>query len=111
MILNTLISILMCVWLGLELNSARMVQIWGSLVYNLYDSANCKAVIHVTRKSWFCFLIKEILIKEKMLKTVVLHNIFVESEMLFIFQDSQINRNIYLKYKYFVTKAFGFWIV
>ncbi len=33
MILKTLISMLRCVWLGLELNSAGMVQIWGSLIY------------------------------------------------------------------------------
>ncbi len=35
MILKTLISMLRCVWLGLELNSAGMVQIWGSLVYTV----------------------------------------------------------------------------
>ncbi len=33
MILKTLISMLRCDWLGLELNSAGMVQIWGSLGY------------------------------------------------------------------------------
>ncbi len=33
MILKTLISMLRCVWLGLELNSAGMVQIWGCLIY------------------------------------------------------------------------------
>ncbi len=32
MILKTLISMHRCVWLGLELNSAGMVQIWGSLL-------------------------------------------------------------------------------
>jgi len=47
------------------------------------------------------------LIKEFFLKTVVLHNIFADTKIHFIFQDSQINRNIYLKYKYFVTNAFG----
>ncbi len=35
MILKTLISMLRCVWLGLELNSAGMVQIWGSLDYTV----------------------------------------------------------------------------
>ncbi len=42
-----------------------------------------------------------------MLKTVVLHNIFVETDTiyLFIFQDSLMNqkKSIYLKYKSFVT--------
>ncbi len=35
MILKTLISMHMCVWLWLELISAGMVQIWESLVYKI----------------------------------------------------------------------------
>ncbi len=53
MILKTLISMLRCVWLGLDLNSAGMVQIWESLVYSLEDhlrnalcflSIQCKSI-------------------------------------------------------------------
>ncbi len=33
MILKTLISLIRCVWLGLELNSAGVGKIWGWLVY------------------------------------------------------------------------------
>ncbi len=33
-ILKTLISMLRCVWLGLEMNSAGVFQIWGWLVYS-----------------------------------------------------------------------------
>ncbi len=34
MILKTLISMLRCVWLGLELNSAGVGQIWRCLIYS-----------------------------------------------------------------------------
>ncbi len=37
MILKTLISMLRCVWLGFELNSAGLVKIWGPLIYTINE--------------------------------------------------------------------------
>ncbi len=60
MILKTLISMLRCVWLELELNSAGMVQIWGPLLYisgfqTCPGSTPALLILYVslTRHTWF----------------------------------------------------------